>query len=826
MSRNASRLAERDGPPVTPKKKPLVATQEALKSTPSMPTGTASAANSETQRDLIVPNVTPLLYEDLKNSQTCRFKTLLGVFLLRCQVDGDTQTAEELLKQCLHRILPICNQDAEIRKSLVEYCEIPGPEEDRYGPFVKTFNSALERTRTMEFTGLRPPSELDVMFHRNDPTTIQAVHDGAATVRVPDTLLVSTNSAHRANSDPIVNSDLKSTTREVVRHFAPDTFKGKFAWNDCLCAQEFKRRKKAARDLPPLVYSLHVKEVEPQKIAAEILSNIEEALDPDSTTDYQSIQNDAMPSTTEGASSIGSAATSSKMQPSKKRRPATQSQSSTSKKPKKESTKAPPLVQCASYGAEMLSRGVYTTHAINLFIVDNTAWVWWFDRQGAIQSQGVDFVQNLPYFLVLLAAFQRFRLQDWGINEELVHDLFLRSESPTSNSEIPPAPNDTARFPFKFPNHRVIIDPGDILHGHYSLLGRATRILMAYFASGEGDDLVVKIYWPEESRENEARIIKLATEAGKTDDLIGPHLPHLIDHRDIRYRTGQIREELGIETQGSRVLRVMLFEKLNHMDNLAGEEFMKIWMQCYRCHFRLWLNGIEHGDISLSNLMVRPSTGQGVVNDFDLAVLRKQNGDRTVSGSERTGTIPFMALDLLSKDYFAGKICRLYRHDCESFIWVMPWVLLAKTAREQQLLKSWATYDYEFSLDRRSRFLLRVRRLRLSPAGGNRAAWTAATKLFQWLRSKDEEAELAVESEDEGISDPIDTPETELHVPDHILERSTWQDPSEAAACQIFQEFELELRKKWIGFEVLPKDKTRPLSAEERVDFDKIDLSS
>ena len=42
-------------------------------------------------------------------------------------------------------------------------------------------------------------------------------------------------------------------------------------------------------------------------------------------------------------------------------------------------------------------------------------WIWYFDRQGIIYSQGMSFVQDLPRFLVLLFAFQRFNLDDWGV---------------------------------------------------------------------------------------------------------------------------------------------------------------------------------------------------------------------------------------------------------------------------------------------------------------------------------------------------------------------------------------------------------------------------
>jgi hypothetical protein len=82
------------------------------------------------------------------------------------------------------------------------------------------------------------------------------------------------------------------------------------------------------------------------------------------------------------------------------------------------------MVQSALYGTERLSREFHISHAIALVVIgmvphylsvlpyaaiaDDVASVWRYEREGAIQSCGINFVQDLPYFLVLLLAFQRF----------------------------------------------------------------------------------------------------------------------------------------------------------------------------------------------------------------------------------------------------------------------------------------------------------------------------------------------------------------------------------------------------------------------------------
>ena len=64
----------------------------------------------------------------------------------------------------------------------------------------------------------------------------------------------------------------------------------------------------------------------------------------------------------------------------------------------------------------------------------------------------------------------------------------------------------------------------------------------------------------------------------------------------------------------------------------------------------------------------------GILNDFDLAKLADQAG---ATGQDNTGTLPFMALDLLSEEGLCGRIARRYRHDAESFAWCLVCLYLS-----------------------------------------------------------------------------------------------------------------------------------------------------
>ena len=96
-------------------------------------------------------------------------------------------------------------------------------------------------------------------------------------------------------------------------------------------------------------------------------------------------------------------------------------------------------------------------------------------------------------------------------------------------------------------------------------------------------------------------------------------------------------------------------------------------LTAFKGHFALWKNGVRHRDVSPSNLMYKAEGNNvfGVLNDFDLATV--VDG---VTGYDRTGTVPFMAIDLLTEEGLAGKIKHIYAHDAESFIWTLTWLCL------------------------------------------------------------------------------------------------------------------------------------------------------
>lgn len=320
--------------------------------------------------------------------------------------------------------------------------------------------------------------------------------------------------------------------------------------------------------------------------------------------------------------------------------------------------------------------------------------------------------------MVLLYAFQRFSLAHWGRNTDFKHD----------------EKNDS---------HKLMIDGVDLeLHtshkdrvAHYGLKGRATNVFPVTSAKLSKDDpeiakdgMVAKVFWAEEQRTSEPDILKKVYEIAEKQNDVKGHVPHLLWHHKFKDPTSKIREALGVPepAKGSRVLYILVFRKLKPITELKGTEFFEAWRQCIMCmwlivcgsplveimcfvgHYALWQAGVYHRDVSPGNMMwYRNGTVlMGVLNDYDLSSLATALGPQ---GNERTGTIPFMALDLLSKKGQRGEVKHLYRHDLESFVWVLVWVSLRYKdgrllSRKSRPFDEWATVDAETCGEKKSFF--------------------------------------------------------------------------------------------------------------------------
>ncbi|VDC02062.1 unnamed protein product [Peniophora sp. CBMAI 1063] len=152
----------------------------------------------------------------------------------------------------------------------------------------------------------------------------------------------------------------------------------------------------------------------------------------------------------------------------------------------------------------------------------------------------------------------------------------------------------------------------------------------------------------------------------------------------------------------SRMPRLLFSERLRPITGLKGEEYLKAFLDIILGHHIAWTNGgIYHCDLNLTNTVYRKEGGKvcGVLYDFDLVSTDFKSHDYT-ERLERTGTLPYMTLDLLRARYLNISSPHLYRHDLEAFYWMLVWtcscIVDGKEDTEGQRMEfgTWRKGDY------------------------------------------------------------------------------------------------------------------------------------
>ena len=141
-----------------------------------------------------------------------------------------------------------------------------------------------------------------------------------------------------------------------------------------------------------------------------------------------------------------------------------------------------------------------------------------------------------------------------------------------------------------------------------------------------------------------------------------------------------------------------------------------------------------------------------VLGDYDLAILL---GIPRVRGTDRTGTVTFMAIDLLAEEYWNGLIKRQYHHELEAFVWVLPFVFFryqGGVAVPNTVVEEWMTSDYAQCHKEKSSFLRKLREHRRGEGvqPDFKEVWPIAFQLLSWLFM---ESAAALLRDDSSISE-------------------------------------------------------------------------
>ncbi|KAI6042247.1 PLC-like phosphodiesterase [Pisolithus marmoratus] len=201
----------------------------------------------------------------------------------------------------------------------------------------------------------------------------------------------------------------------------------------------------------------------------------------------------------------------------------------------------------------------------------------------------------------------------------------------------------------------------------FGLNGQATNLFPATnTALSCKGGFVAKVFWVEEARKSELELLKKMYKITAWDEDVRGHIPDMVYYQAFQDTdTAVIRNRLGLKADGAHILYLTL---------LVGSDFLHAWWATVKCHLGLWKNGVYHGDVSPPNIMykqIADGTIAGGLHDFDIALI-----EVGPTGTVCAGTVPFMALALLSERGLDGQIKHSYEHDVESFIWTLTWVTL------------------------------------------------------------------------------------------------------------------------------------------------------
>ncbi|KZP30570.1 hypothetical protein FIBSPDRAFT_1038219 [Athelia psychrophila] len=240
---------------------------------------------------------------------------------------------------------------------------------------------------------------------------------------------------------------------------------------------------------------------------------------------------------------------------------------------------------------------------------------------------------------------------------------------------------------------------------------------------------IPKVAWPE------------SVQIGEKNDNVRGHLPELLCSKDLKCTTAAIREALGLSegSEGSeeekkqarcgpQTPRLLVFKELDRIEILNSEELLKAFGDVVDCHYALWIGGIRHCDISPGNLMWDPVEKSGVLNDYDLSRMNRIAHNLNL---ERTGTIPFLSLDLLENNtnFRQGSVEPIYKHDCDS----LKWAFLYCVEKRSEVC-TWLTADMKTSFNIRTVYL--IPRLVRPPFSSQHEKLAHQSENVYWLLSQ------------------------------------------------------------------------------------------
>ncbi|EKM48974.1 uncharacterized protein PHACADRAFT_202165 [Phanerochaete carnosa HHB-10118-sp] len=344
-------------------------------------------------------------------------------------------------------------------------------------------------------------------------------------------------------------------------------------------------------------------------------------------------------------------------------------------------------------------------HSIGSMFKSDKISFWFYDSFGIVRTDDsqslslVDQFEEVAAIVVAIACCDATRL---GVMQGVTPPK--GSKYPAS---FPPANLTGYTIKMPLPNKRRARQPQMVvtldkpLFCQYALVGRHTTVYTATTSVAvgrkKGRAVIVKLSQQAKGRKPEQDFLNAALEAGVD------HLPELHSSIDLWSLSDGIRSVFLKRDPGhneifeDRILRAIVYTQYIPVQQFLAEssdapEYIRLMVdQMMEClHDLRHKAKIVHRDVSPNNIMIEMRNDKPffILNDFDLATFVQDNGTRLhpASSKHRTGTLPFMAIEILQDmdipltvakpGRIELQIAHRLRHDWESLLWVALWCML------------------------------------------------------------------------------------------------------------------------------------------------------
>ncbi|KAI0660109.1 hypothetical protein C8Q70DRAFT_1053345 [Cubamyces menziesii] len=308
-----------------------------------------------------------------------------------------------------------------------------------------------------------------------------------------------------------------------------------------------------------------------------------------------------------------------------------------------------------------------------------------------VSNAGLCLLSNFTDFVAATVAIERLKRSGWEVIPRLIlpvgmskNDLLLAGTLQGCAIDIPGS-QAADRM-----QHRVTF--GGCMYSQSALVGRRTVVYAAgahppFKSQQSGERMVAKLSYQVKSRTAEHELVEQAREKNV------PHIPTVYGHHDLfdieSLQDGiraRVVKHCGVfHHYENRVARMIVFRRYIPLEERLHEYPMDLIMMVdhiSECLHHLRHDAlILHGDVSVRNIMceITEDDPNFILGDFDLAATLNPDGTpQDPAGKRHTGTLPFMALELLedmaSKPGLnSAPVVHELHHDYESLYWVTLW---------------------------------------------------------------------------------------------------------------------------------------------------------